>query len=304
MKRKNEIIEGFLKKGYFIDEKILSKFNEEELLIVLEKIEKSNFPKKLEEEEIKNLLKFNVNFQILNLKKDGEFSIYDFSKILLERYEYFFKILSSKTLIPIYSINKIKKMQRYGIIGFVFNEKGEEITVEDLTGTINLLNPKNLKVWKDSCLLFFCNNEVIEEIIYPEINFKKFSSTLFIGYKKMLNLPSIIFSNEISTEKNTLSVDFNFQDVFQIKFGSEFIILIDSSKIDFEKEKFQKTRLIVTETEKVLKYGKDIYLVKDEPSLIILANSDETKIIDEIPLTIKIKEGDNVLIKNEGIRIL
>jgi hypothetical protein len=297
------IISKFLEKGYFIDKDVILNFSENELNFVLEKLEKTNIPKKITVEEIKKLLE-SEKFQIINLRKKGEFSIFEFSKILKERYEYFFSILSQKTLVPIYSINKLKNVKKYGIIGFVFEIREKEIDVEDLTGKVELKNEKNFKVWKDSCLLFICSDEYIEEVIYPEIDYKEFSSTLFVGYEKKLNIPSILFSSEVLNEKNTLKINFDFQDVFQVKFGNELIILIDSSKVDFEREKFQKTRLIITEAERILKYGRDMYLVKDKPSLIILANSDETKIIDEKPLTVKLKEKSNIMIKDKSVKVV
>ena len=298
-----KIVEEFLKKGYFLDNNVLNTFSEDELIFVLEKIEKSSEPKKLTVEEIKKLLE-SEKFKILNFRKKGEFSIYDFEKILVERYNYFLKILSKKTFLPIFSISNVKKIKKYAIIGFVFEIKNDEIVVEDLTGTIGLNNVKKFKIWKDCCCLFVCEGENIEEIFYPEIGYKEFNSSIFIGSELKTNIPSIIFSNKTSSEKNVLFINFEEQDFFQIKFGNEIILLIDSSKIDFEKEKFFKTRLLVTEAEKVVKFGSDIYLVKEEPSLIILANSDETEIIDKTPLTIKIKEKENLLINRNEIKKL
>jgi hypothetical protein len=298
-----KIVEEFLKKGYFLDNNVLNTFSEDELIFVLEKIEKSSEPKKLTVEEIKKLLE-SEKFKILNFRKKGEFSIYDFEKILVERYNYFLKILSKKTFLPIFSISNVKKIKKYAIIGFVFEIKNDEIVVEDLTGTIGLNNVKKFKIWKDCCCLFVCEGENIEEIFYPEIGYKEFNSSIFIGSELKTNIPSIIFSNKTSSEKNVLFINFEEQDFFQIKFGNEIILLIDSSKIDFEKEKFFKTRLLVTEAEKVVKFGSDIYLVKEEPSLIILANSDETEIIDKTPLTIKIKEKENLLINKNEIKKL
>jgi hypothetical protein len=298
-----KIVEEFLKKGYFLDSNVLSTFSEHELVFVLEKLEKSSEPKKLTVEEIKKLLE-SEKFQILNFRKKGEFSIYDFERILVERYNYFFKILSKKTFLPIFSISNVKKMKKYAIIGFVFEIKNDEIVVEDLTGSISLNNVKKFKIWKDCCCLFVCEGENIEEIFYPELSYKEFSSSIFIGSELKTNIPSIIFSDKISSEKNILFINFDEQDFFQIKFGNEVILLIDSSKIDFEKEKVLKTRLLVTEAEKIVKFGNDIYLIKEEPSLIILANSDETKIIDKTPLTIKMKEKENLLINKNEIKKL
>jgi len=297
------IVEGFLKKGYFLDSNVLNTFSEHELVFVLEKIEKSSEPRKLTVEEIKKLLE-SEKFQILNFRKKGEFSIYDFEKILIDRYNYFFKILSKKTLLPTFSISNVKRIKKYAIIGFVFEIKNDEVVIEDLTGTISLNNTKKFKLWKDSCCLFVCEGENIEEVFYPELGYKEFNSSIFVGTELKTNIPSIIFSNKTSSEKNVLFINFEEQDFFQIKFGNEIILLIDSSKIDFEKEKILKTRLLVTEAEKIVKFGSDIYLIREEPSLVILANSNETKIIDKNPLTIKIKEKENLLInKNEINRL-
>jgi hypothetical protein len=297
------IVEEFLKKGYFLDSNVLNTFSEHELVFVLEKLEKSSEPKKLTVEEIKKLLE-SEKFQILNFRKRGEFSIYDFERILVERYNYFFKILSKKTFLPIFSILNANKTKKYAIIGFVFEIKNDEIVVEDLTGSISLNNVKKFKIWKDCCCLFVCEGENIEEIFYPELSYKEFSSSIFIGSELKTNIPSIIFSDKTSSEKNILFINFEEQDFFQIKFGNEVILLIDNSKIDFEKEKVFKTRLLVTEAEKIVKFGNDIYLIKEEPSLIILANSDETKIIDKTPLTIKMKEKENLLINKNEIKKL
>ena len=297
------IVEEFLKKGYFLDSNVLSTFSEHELVFVLEKLEKSSEPKKLTVEEIKKLLE-SEKFQILNFRKRGEFSIYDFERILVERYNYFFKILSKKTFLPIFSILNANKTKKYAIIGFVFEIKNDEIVVEDLTGSISLNNVKKFKIWRDCCCLFVCEGENIEEIFYPELSYKEFSSSIFIGSELKANIPSIIFSDKTSSEKNILFINFEEQDFFQIKFGNEVVLLIDNSKIDFEKEKVFKTRLLVTEAEKIVKFGNDIYLIKEEPSLIILANSDETKIIDKTPLTIKMKEKENLLINKNEIKKL
>jgi hypothetical protein len=298
-----KIVEEFLKKGYFLDTNVLNIFSEHELVFVLEKLEKSSEPKKLTVEEIKKLLE-SEKFQILNFRKRGEFSIYDFERILVERYNYFFKILSKKTFLPIFSISNVKKIKKYAIIGFVFEIKNNEIVVEDLTGTISLNNVKKFKIWKDCCCLFVCEEGNIEEIFYPELSYKEFSSSIFIGSELKTNIPSIIFSDKTSSEKNILFINLKEQDFFQIKFGNEVILLIDSSKIDFEKEKVLKTRLLVTEAEKIVKFGNDIYLIKEEPSLIILVNSNETKIIDKTPLTIKMKEKENLLINKNEIKKL
>jgi hypothetical protein len=298
-----KIVEEFLKKGYFLDNNVLNTFSEHELTFVLEKIEKSPEPKKLTTEEIKKLLE-SEKFRITNFRKKGEFSVYDFGKILVERYNYFFKILSKKTFLPIFSISSANKTKKYAIIGFVFEIKNDEIVVEDLTGTTSLNNTKKFKIWKDCCCLFVCEGENIEEIFYPELGYKEFNSSIFIGSELKTNIPSIIFSNKTSSEKNVLFINFEEQDFFQIKFGNETILLIDSSKIDFEKERTFKTRLLVTEAEKIVRFGSDIYLIKEEPSLIILANSDETKIIDRAPLTIKIKEKENLLINKNEIKRL
>lgn len=304
----NEIIREFLKKGYFIDEEVIKSFSEEELKIVLSKISKTSKPIKLSKEKILELLSLPEKIEIVNLARKGEVSIIEVSKIIKERYDYFYNLLVNKTFLPIVSINKIGKFKNFGIIGLVYGIEGNKIYVEDITGKIAIENISNKKVWEDSCCLFVCKKEdnkiLCNEIIYPELTFSSFEREIAITFNKessSKSLNAIIYDKEVKIEENRVYLNFEVQPCFQVKINNSLIVFIDLNKVSFDLETIKKTRLIETKIEKTIKYGRDIFLLKESPSVFVLIGK-ETKIIEKEPFVVEISE--NVILDSRKKEII
>ena len=177
--------------------------------------------------------------------------------------------------------------------------------VEDLTGRTKIKNISKEKVWEDSCLLFICKKEKNEifcnNIVYPELSFSSLKRKIYLTFEneaKTKDVNIIITNNETKVEGNKVYLNFSFQPCYQIKINDSLIVVLDLSKIEFDKEKIFKTRLIVTELEKTIKYGKDIFLLRENPSVFILVGK-ETKILESNPLIIEVSR--NVIIDNDKI---
>lgn len=302
-----------IKRGYFIQNTdLIRSLSDDDFNMLLSSLPKTSVPKILTNNEILQLLNKKEKqkrfiIKISEISQKSKLNILDVLNILKERYFFLSSIIKKKiSFFNLISINKIsKKYKSFSIIGCVYDIKGNRITLDDFSSKIDIYisNNEAIKFINKDCVIGVrCRweNDVIisDEIIFPEFDkkidrklkddensFEEIEIEIFrnnFDVNKFLNLENkkiILVLNKENKIINNNIVYLNFDlPIHRLYINDFFILIIDKLRINFEFERFFKQRLIESEIEKTLAFGADIFLIKDQPNLIIFINSELDKL--------------------------
>jgi DNA polymerase II small subunit len=179
---KSEIIKKFLEKGYQLDPSALDLLMEKDYVDeLLPRLTEIKSPV-ITAEHIRSLVAEPLKVLKLMKPKPVKCTVDDVAKVLNTRYQQLKRMLETKELVDLVSINKVTPQSReFSVIGMVSEACQEYVQVEDPTG--------ELKIFLDSSLRDvhqFFPNEVVaikcrkskegiyaEEVIWPDIPLRR-----------------------------------------------------------------------------------------------------------------------------------
>jgi len=287
----NEIVSFFLNNGYLLDEYSLellknSEVDVNEFLNYLNKL-----PNKVEVVTREIVNNFFNKFEIIDFEeKVIETSIENWSKILVERYNFLKEIISKNfELKNLVSISNIRKnVKEVSIISLITNIdfSNNTVLVNDLSGSMFLKCNEELinKILVGDVVGLLIENMRIKKIVYPDI-------PIYIGFKEEKNLTVRIgFKNK---EENVVFIDLKkiFENYFfaKVKISNSIFIFIDENVLpkNFEIIDLIKRRNLnpTIPTNKLL--------IKEIPNYIVVLSKDKEKVLNY--------KGISIIYLNENI---
>ncbi len=287
---RSEVIKEFLKAGFQLSPSVLEYLvkNEEEIKPFIEYLGRLK-PKPLivTKKELMSYLSQGIHLLALDYTKKKNVTTEDVLTYYKERFEFLKKTLTRRIeLVNLLSINKTKRSKKFSIVGIVREKKEDRLTIEDFTGSLEVIIPSSLSrlIVEDEVIGIRCmkvGNEItIQQVIFPDIPFlretaKKVEGKVCVAYRTSeFNGSLPIIGVQINSP---LSIDF--KEICWVVFKGLRFLLIFSKVIEKYAKQFKMEfldTLVVLLKKRHLNplfkgflYDKDPFFIKEIPDFLI-----------------------------------